>query len=573
MQHLMARTIKLTIEYFLWHNVSSEISSQHQPFVTMQLATFPAVLFAALLVAIAPWTHGFIPVPHLRGQPRDAARLPVPPLHMGIMDEVRSGAFDLSDLLGGGDDESDEPSTSEMEKAYEMFLGQLVFSTNDPRIDIMDNYDLCADDRWLSWLERKINGTRDVEERSALRDLLDMIVDIKKRTELSRAAEERAAREAEEGERERIAAAEAEMEKGRSLSGADVLRRAAAVDTAGVSAAMVRERSAVAAAKTSFYEKDLTPEIRASYADLCSRVLPPYRAGDSPASIVYNNYDQFDAQFIKVLNERAQNGDGDSQAVLDALAVEQQKRVYAATEKLKEVLSKGDPMRMEGAIVKLGKEGKIDEPFLLLLEANADQARAAGATGPADLMLKLRKRAMAEKDKQSATKEIKLLRQLLRESDSNKREQLLTDAFTPKESLIVPGTAANAARAIDGEAPEEEKPVPEVPPPDFINCCKAVLLNFGNLNIDEERGDLSVQIKRIASEAEVVATRIYGKGMTQREQQDRAWKEQTTSIFDLEQLEIEAERRGESAPWSNPDAGDDLIPGFGPDGKMRIGGT
>ncbi len=83
----------------------------------------------------------------------------------------------------------------------------------------------------------------------------------------------------------------------------------------------------------------------------------------------------------------------------------------------------------------------------------------------------------------------------------------------------VPGTAVNAARAIDGEAPDEEKPVPEVPPPDFINCCKAVLLNFGNLNIDEERGDLSVQIKRIASEAEVVATRIYGKGMTQREQQ------------------------------------------------------
>ena len=94
-------------------------------------------------------------------------------------------------------------------------------------------------------------------------------------------------------------------------------------------------------------------------------------------------------------------------------------------------------MRMQGAIVKLAKEGKIDEPFLLLLEANADQARAAGATGPAELMDKLRKRAMTEKDKQSATKEIKLLRQLLREPDSNKREQLLTDAFTPKEALIV----------------------------------------------------------------------------------------------------------------------------------------
>mmetsp|Transcript_18723 Transcript_18723/g.40559 ORF Transcript_18723/g.40559 Transcript_18723/m.40559 type:complete len:116 (-) Transcript_18723:103-450(-) len=115
--------------------------------------------------------------------------------------------------------------------------------------------------------------------------------------------------------------------------------------------------------------------------------------------------------------------------------------------------------------------------------------------------------------------------------------------------------------------------MPEVPPPDFINCCKAVLLNFGNLEYDVERGDLSVQIKQIASEAEVVATRIYGKGMSAREQQDRAWKEQTTSIFDLETLEIEAERRGETAPWGNANGGDELVPGFSADGKMQIGGT
>ena len=88
-------------------------------------------------------------------------------------------------------------------------------------------------------------------------------------------------------------------------------------------------------------------------------------------------------------------------------------------------------------------------------------------------------------------------------------------------SKKVPGTAANAERAIEGDAPEEEKPMPDVPPPDFINCCKAVLLNFGNLNIDDEQGDLSVKIKQIASEAEVVATRIYGKGMSPREQQVR----------------------------------------------------
>lgn len=484
------------------------------------------------------------------------------------MDEVNSDAFDLTSLL---QNDEDDVSTSEMEKAYEMFLGQLVFSSNDPRIDIMENYDLCVDPKWISWLERKIGNTRDVEEKMALKDLSDMIMDVKKRVELSKAAEERKAQEAEEAEKNRIAAAEAEMEKGRVMSSTDVLRKAAAVDTAGVKN-MAKEQDAVQKKKT-FYETELTPEIRMSYEEMCQKVLPPYKPGDTPASIVFNFYDQFDAQFIKVLNERADNGDMGARDVLAALAMEQQKRVNAATEALKEVLSKGEPMRMEGAIVKLAKEGRIDEPFLLLLEANADQAMAAGATGPAQLMRKLRARAMSEKDKQSASKEIKLLRQLLRESDSNTREQLLIDAFTPKESLIVPGTAANAERAIEGEAPEDEKPMPEVPPPDFINCCKAVLLNFGNLNINDEQGDLSVKIKQIASEAEVVATRIYGKGMTSREQQDRAWKEQTTSIFDLETLEIEAERRGETAPWANPDGGDELFPGFGPDGKMSIGGT
>jgi len=92
---------------------------------------------------------------------------------------------------------------------------------------------------------------------------------------------------------------------------------------------------------------------------------------------------------------------------------------------------------MEGAIVRLGKEGKIDEPFLLLLEANANQARAAGASGPAELMMRLKKKAVDEKDKTSSTKEVKLLRKLLREESSEEREKLLEDAFTPRQNLLV----------------------------------------------------------------------------------------------------------------------------------------
>ena len=78
--------------------------------------------------------------------------------------------------------------------------------------------------------------------------------------------------------------------------------------------------------------------------------------------------------------------------------------------------------------------------------------------------------------------------------------------------------------------------MPDVPPPDFINACKAVMLNFGNVSSDNQ--DVMKKIQTIAAEAEIVATRIYGKGMSPQEQQDRAWKEESTSIFDLERMEV-----------------------------------
>jgi len=478
----------------------------------------------------------------------------------GILDEINSDDFNL---LGN----VEEDNSSEMDKAYETFLAQLVFSANDPRLDIIDNIELCSDPVWLGWLANKIDTTTDVEEKMALRDLQEMILDIVKRMELSKAQQEREAADKVAAEEARLAEANAAADDGRNMSNADVLRKASSVDRSGLG-----EAAEIVSEKVSFYDEELTPEIRMSYDDMVKKVLPPYKPGDTAASVVFSYYDMFDAQFIKVLKERVSNGETETQEVLDALSIEQNNRMSVATENIKKVLAAGDPMRMEGVIVKLAKEGSVDEPFLLLLEANAAQAAAAGAQGPAQLMKKLSKRASEEKDKQSQTKEIKLLRQLLRTDISEEREQLLIDAFTPRQGLLVEGTAANAAKAMDGELPEDEKPVPDVPPPDFINACKAVLLNFGNLSSDDDRGDLASRIKQIANEAEVVATRIYGKGMSLREQQDRAWKEQTTSIFDLETLEIEAERRGETAPWANEND-DDILPGFDASGKMKIGGS
>ena len=343
----------------------------------------------------------------------------------GLLDEIMGDDYNLM--------ESNDENEVNMNDAYEMFLGELVFSTNDPRIDIMNKYELASDPEFIEWLDQKVDNSPDPDERIALRDLYDIIVDVKQRVELSEMAKEREAQAAAQTEEERLAAAEAEAEAGRNMSNADVLRKASKIDSANVE----NEAEEQAAEKKSFYDQELTPEIRMSYESTLKKLLPPYKPGETPSSVVFANYDQFDAQFVKVLSERSNNGDEDSTALLEALAVEQSARMTAATEALRDVLSLGDPQRMEGAVVRLAREGKIDESFLLLLEANETQARDAGAQGPADLMRKLRMRAADEKDKQQSSKEIRLIRKLLRAADSTEREAILEDAFTPRETLLV----------------------------------------------------------------------------------------------------------------------------------------
>jgi len=481
----------------------------------------------------------------------------------GILDEINSDSYDL---MNNSDEGAEEIN---MNDAYEMFLGDLVFSTNDPRVDIMNKFELATDPEFLAWLSKKVDKSTDPDERLALRDLSEMIDDITTRVKVSKLTDDRLAKEAQDAEMLRLQQADADADAGRNMSNTDILRKAQQIEKSQQGDVLEKQEEK----KKNFYEQELTPEIRLSYESLLKKVLPPHKAGETAKSVAYNFYEHFDAQFVKVLTERATNGDVDSKLLLEAIAVEQQVRISVATEALKGVFALGEPQRMEGAIVKLAREGKVNEPFLLLLEANEIQARDAGAVGPAQLMQRLKKRASDEKDKQATSKEIRLIRQLLRTDDSQERQKLLEDAFTPRDNLLVAGSAENAQKAVDGELPDAGKPMPEVPPPDFINACKAVMLNFGNLGVEGDgRGDLATRIKKIAAEAEVVTTRIYGQGMTLREQQERMWKDQTTSIFDLETMEIEAERIGSKAPWTNENEEDMLMPGFDSEGKMQVGG-
>jgi len=496
------------------------------------------------------------------GWARNCAIITKKPLFSSLDDEIKSDAFNL---LSTSSSDTKKAGGAPRNQNYDIFLAELVFSPNDPRLDIAENADRAFDEDFLSWLANKVERSIDAEEKVALRDLLEMILEVKKKIDISKMAEDRMAKEKEE-ELERMRKEAEELAASNApLSDAEVLLKATNIRVS----ASESEEEKVEEKKKTFYETEISPEIRMSYEGLLQKLLPPYNPGETVATVVYNLYDQCDAQLVKIINDLSDNGDADSKVVQETIALEQQNRIGIATEALKEVLALREPPRMEGAIVKMAREGRIDEPFLLLLEANADQARKAGANGPADLMKRLHARAQEEKDKHTASKEIKLLRKLLRAEDSEARLVLLEEAFEPRDALIVAGTMENAMKAADGEAPEQKKPEPDVSPPDFINACKALLINFGNLS--DQSGDVASKIKEIASEAEIIATRIYGTGMTLEEQQDKAWSEQTTSIFELEQMEIQAEQLGDVAPWTNPND-DDILPGFDSDGRMKVGG-
>jgi len=494
------------------------------------------------------------------------------------------GAYDLSGGSSGNAAFAGGPMSGSKEAAFEGFLAELVFSPNDPKVDIYESLPRAGDAEFQSWLSLKVDNSVDAEEKAALRNLLETIEEVVRTVELSAQAEERMRKE-EEGRKKATAgvvdgAAAAAAAPVVELSSSDVLRRAAVMDTAPIQTSIDADKENQKQAEEErkrqlFVNAPLTPEIRASYDGLLKRIMPPYVKGETMEKVVRENYDYCDAQLLKILGEM--KDDTGAQMVLAAIGDEQSSRMKRATESIREVLALGDVSLMEGRVISLAREGKIDESFLLLLEANALQAEQAGAVGPANVMRKLKARAEEEKDKLSGKLEIRLLRRLLRTSSSEEREELLTDAFTPREKILVEGTRENAEKALTGETPEEEKPLPDVPPPDFIACCKAVLLNFGNLNAGgkDENADLSERIKMIASEAEIVATKIYGKGRSAREQQDLAWEKASTSIFDLETMELDEMSRGSAAPWakdSEEDSGFDM-PGFGADGKMRIGGS
>lgn len=264
-------------------------------------------------------------------------------------------------------------------------------------------------------------------------------------------------------------------------------------------------------------------------------------------------FDRIDMRFLERLNERVQE-DSPKKEILAALNSSIQScmsvRVQKASETLAKILKAGDPNAMKKELMILNAKGALDDSVILLLEANIDQAKKAGAAQAVQVMTMLRDKAVDYKD-QSMPEEIRLIRKLLRTDDEAARKAMLTDAFKPRDDVLNPDGSQRRKQNVSGKA--------------FVTALRTLISDFGNVD-----ASFLAKVDMIAKESEAVASALFNVSddMDVRELQDEAFHKRSISVWELESLEEQYERSGMEAPWQGESRG-----GWDKDGNMIIGGN
>jgi hypothetical protein len=273
---------------------------------------------------------------------------------------------------------------------------------------------------------------------------------------------------------------------------------------------------------------------------------------NSIADEVSKNYGMVDYEFLMQLEERLSDGvdseRGRLQEIKEATTAEMARRMGEAAETLKEIVSSPTAVVMDGKMAALARQGRVDDALLQLLEANLQQAEAAGDAGKGAVaaLSKLQKRVQEELDKKLEP-HAQLLRQLLRIESKPVRQTLLKEKMAPKaKSNIV------MADALQNKAPEKsdmQENMPEVDPRALSSAIGELKIRFGNVDENYDSGFVA-KLSIIAEEAEEAALAIAGgREITAKEQQDMMWSQGSVSVWDLEQVEEQARETGGYAVW------------------------
>ncbi len=412
----------------------------------------------------------------------------------------------------------------------EHILASLTFTSNDLMEDILNNLHE-IDDSFVAFLEDKISDSKDIDERVGLTSLRDTVVSVLERVKDVEQSDETS----------HLSDADSLLNIKNRMDDIQLGQSAIPSYNKGNKDSVKVTSKTVAPFEVQKIKDD-------SFQTIISRFLNLSDADLTAA--VYDNYHLCDYEFISMLSAKIdmyhENGDEHEVVMYSNIQAEISKAMAnvmgKAQEKLQRIISKGNLKAMESEIVAMSNKGEIDEALVLLLEANLQQARSAGPQGePAvGIMTTLIARINREKDR-SLPIENRLLRALLRVSSSEERKGLLYDAFKPSKTMT------EDAQFVEGD--------PELQPPIFIRTVRQFIRSFGNV----ESFDIMGRAQIIVDEAQIVATELYGEGMSPRQQQDYMFNKKSVSIWDLGNFEEQAAMSGEEIPWGN-DAYNDKNP-------------
>ena len=397
----------------------------------------------------------------------------------------------------------------------EQILAGLMFSTNDVLEDVLNNLHVINDD-FVKYLTAKVDSVTDMEERLGLSSLLQVITTVLERVREAETSGDDMVRD-EELSIDQIRTRMQEVQMGQEIK------------NSGEGAGVAKKKEFV-----------VQTDAKATFQLILAKFEECYNSGMNVTEAVVANYNLCDYKFMEMLKSEADacfaEGAGiEGQGYLDILAAinkEMANQVGIAQTKLARILNKKIPAAMESEVVAMVKKGEMDEALVLLIEANAQQATKAGATAAADVLGNLVKRARVEMER-LLPEEQKLLRALLRITLPEERKGLLYEAFRPTKSMNVDGEVTQGA--------------PLIAPPAFITIVKQFIMNFGNV----EGFNIMGRAQDIITEAETVATELFGESMTPRMQQEMMLKKNTMSVWDLGNYEDLALLSGEEIPWEN----------------------
>lgn len=262
---------------------------------------------------------------------------------------------------------------------------------------------------------------------------------------------------------------------------------------------------------------------------------------------VSSNYAMIDYGFMQRLETKVTDTDPAvakrAVAIKEAVNAEMAKRMQTATETLKDIFTSPTPVIMDGKIAGLARAGKIDGALYDLLQANLEQAQAAGEQGAnaVAMLTKLQGRIRDEMD-QKLDPPVALFRRLMRMDSAEARQRLLKEKMASKKAskIVIAG--------MGGEEQEQDTKA-EVEPSEMAETIKDLKLRFGNVDENFDTGFVT-KLEIIAEEAEAVALELAGgRELSAKEAQDMAWNRATVSVWDLEQVEEEAHQDGNFAVW------------------------